>query len=96
MKVQNESIRNFKISWRWYLWHCHVRRKNRHWRKGLSHITFVRLMIKANCIWLQVAIKKMKKKYYNWDEAMKLREVQSLRLKTTVEYIEKMIPYCFA
>ena len=29
--------------------------------------------------WLQVAIKKMKRKFYSWEECITLREVKSLR-----------------
>ncbi|KAF4714269.1 hypothetical protein FOZ62_015607, partial [Perkinsus olseni] len=36
-----------------------------------------------------VAIKKMKKKYYSWDECMALREVRSLR-KLTHPHIVKL------
>ena len=37
----------------------------------------------------EVAIKKMKKKFYSWDECMTLREIKSLR-KLNHQYIVKL------
>ncbi|CAA2983529.1 cyclin-dependent kinase F-4-like isoform X2 [Olea europaea subsp. europaea] len=45
-------------------------------RKSISHLN---LPFQTNNLSLQVAIKKMKKKYYSWEECINLREVKSLR-----------------
>lgn len=36
-------------------------------------------MLEPHILWVQVAIKKMKRKFYSWEECITLREVKSLR-----------------
>lgn len=46
-------------------------------RKSFSHLN---LPFQTNNLSLQVAIKKMKKKYYSWEECINLREVKVTQL----------------